>query len=797
MSKILKTLAIAAFVLALSAGTAAAAPTLPSMDLPSGVKIEKDDDMSAALLSQLYGEDWRNIAGGKMFTEDGLTGDAAKDSLGGSGRFSGVVVAVLGTLNLIAMAFVASAILYMWGIFAVTTAHEGKKLGGSVYNSLWVPVRHAASFSLAVPITGSGLSLLQVGILACISLSINTANAIWDGAGSYLVEHAQTGIIDNTPPFIEEESMALVRPAFRALVAQELVTKTGEYQVVTEQNFPSGTVNKDRYKSIQVKGRYAIVHEPLNGRLTIYPLGRHRQSLGDLGGVQIPAPIAVVEKGKVGMGPDPAVYRAQWAVTQARAEASIQLMEGLRPWAQHYLFRHGFEFRNADQRPKKDALELVRDYRNTVMDKAQEGLATIRKTTVIQSLLDKAIDNRDGKSRLGWVSAGLMPYTYAKAQERIDSISFNGSASYLGAGKALEMRWFNAKEADTALKGAYAWASDELLQGRLYNPVAEGEDGVSAINRLIAGVFLSEDSDNEGILSSTLSMFRRADPVIIMSNFGRQLYEVGSAGAIISLGGAAMAWVPFAGDAFAAVATNPFLVGLMTLFLSVGVALLFAAPIAVLAMWLWAILKWILMVAWVMTAAPFWAVVHACPEGPGFAGTAARQGYFQLLELVCRPVVLVVGAITSMGLWIVASILYNTLFAAYFNGFTAFNGGGTITELVLAMIVMISYSYLYLKLWSFNLHDGPALIPAFFNRGGGGAGGIMSKDDSDGSRITGTVGAAGAKAGGMVGQGAAATADATKGIKKAGQNMYEKAKERMATIAEARDGSVEPGDKQQ
>jgi len=49
-----------------------------------------------------------------------------------------------------------------------------------------------------------------------------------------------------------------------------------------------------------------------------------------------------------------------------------------------------------------------------------------------------------------------------------------------------------------------------------------------------------------------------------------------------------------------------------------------------------------------LIAAPVWAASHVIPEGEGFAGNAARQGWMLLLNILFRPILLVLGLFFSM-----------------------------------------------------------------------------------------------------------------------------------------------------
>jgi len=64
---------------------------------------------------------------------------------------------------------------------------------------------------------------------------------------------------------------------------------------------------------------------------------------------------------------------------------------------------------------------------------------------------------------------------------------------------------------------------------------------------------------------------------------------------------------------------------------------------------------WLTLLVQSMVAAPLWAASHALPEGDGFAGERAKQGYMLLLNVAMRPILLVLGFVLSLGvMWAVA-----------------------------------------------------------------------------------------------------------------------------------------------
>jgi len=58
---------------------------------------------------------------------------------------------------------------------------------------------------------------------------------------------------------------------------------------------------------------------------------------------------------------------------------------------------------------------------------------------------------------------------------------------------------------------------------------------------------------------------------------------------------------------------------------------------------------WLTLLVQSMVAAPLWAASHALPEGDGFAGERAKQGYMLLLNVAMRPILLVLGFVLSIG----------------------------------------------------------------------------------------------------------------------------------------------------
>ena len=571
--------------------------------------------------------------------------------------------------------------------------------------------------------------------------------------------------------------MSLIRPMFKASVAQALSDGLLE---VNEQDFPSGLVSKSSFKRIRKlsDGAFALVEEPLEGRITVYIMPHRSMEFGSLGSVSFPYPLVKVSNGKVSMPTDKEEieqYNAMVGIARARAQAVVQMWHDITIVAHNYLKDRKITSYDNLQAPKS-GLQIARDYRDAVMESTKTQLEILRSQTRVIKMLEEAIDSDGKESKLGWASAELMPFTFARAQSRLDAISFGEGAVYANI-EDIDLRYAYSNAEQAAYKNAYLWASKNLLQDRVYNPVSKEGDGAGLINRLIAGYFVGSMS-NEGILSTTLARLKQADPMVVLNDFGSKCYTTAAA---ISVGSAALSWVPKFGSALSAISTNPFLVMGMSILWAVGVTLKYVLPFTVVVMWLWALIKWSATVIYVLTGAPLWAVAHLAPEGSGFAGESAREGYFTLLDLALRPVLLVIGIIASMSLWAVLTELYLILIAKIINSYSASSGNGVIGEITLSCIVMIIFAGAYAKVFSVCINAGPALVMKMRGRSGA----TLDAGDDDGSHLTAVAGVATAKGASMIGGAAGALNSTSQGAK----SLYEKYQQGKGSVNNGNDSA--------
>ena len=115
-----------------------------------------------------------------------------------------------------------------------------------------------------------------------------------------------------------------------------------------------------------------------------------------------------------------------------------------------------------------------------------------------------------------------------------------------------------------------------------------------------------------------------------------------------------------------------------------------------------------------------------------------NKGYILTLDIIARPALMVFGATASIAIWLAASAMCNTLLSNFLNGFTANSGKSVIVELILTIIVMIVFYFLYAKVFSFCINEGPSAIMDWLGQASAKS---LSGDESSGQQITGAAGA--------------------------------------------------------
>lgn len=119
------------------------------------------------------------------------------------------------------------------------------------------------------------------------------------------------------------------------------------------------------------------------------------------------------------------------------------------------------------------------------------------------------------------------------------------------------------------------------------------------------------------------------------------------------------------------------------------------------------ILGWLVMMVESMIAAPLWAASHALPDGDGIVGNRAAQGYQLMINVLLRPLLLVMGFFISIiVMWIICWLFLRgflmavegSLSSASWSGYAGVIGSIVLIVIMTAVLVVLvnkSFAMIY------------------------------------------------------------------------------------------------------
>ncbi|CAK7036395.1 MAG: hypothetical protein DELT_00584 [Desulfovibrio sp.] len=737
------------FVLALAFSAPEVAYADTDISLPSQMEVEKKDDLSANIFAHLFGTAWQAGAGA------GTGGLINSEQLG---AYSELILNILAVLNAAAMLFVGVAVIYMSAIFMVITAHEGKSLGGSMFNSLWIPVRFAFAMSLTAPVL-KGLSLLQIGLLGCLGLGINMANSVWDVAGEHIVNHAHVKIVEGSPSYVEHEAKTLVAPMLKSAAMQEAIMYHSSAKwpkiTTTYDNKVLGLTPLEKYDYLYTyhqsqTGKHRILYTPAQG-----------MQIDEIGGFVFDYPAG---------GENPAyskeVYTAKKNIADARGEALVEMAEAMRVHACDYIVRNGgaagvnlmtgepyLSYRGKQGKAEcgtPDSIEnIIAQYAEKMRTATAANAAAIVDGSDMTTLLSRAIDHDGSSSKFGWVSAGMFAFTMSSLQKQYDDVLAGNGVSYefandsiLHDGGVWKSGLFTADRIDrnvTKIIQGIDDFSEGIFNDSFYirksNYKSDGsattafKKVVSGFSEKLTSMFASAATEGNtgganGILAVTLYQFKKHDPLVVLTWMGNNLLDMGlwlvAFDAGFSIFGVDIAILSAAG------------LGLCL----IGIIFAYVAPIMPFLFWISALFGWVFLVLESMVAAPLWAAAHALPEGQGLAGQHARRGYLMAFDIVLRPTLLVIGAVTSIAVMQAFGWFCGTLLDSFFVNIASFLQFGVIGELIFTIILVSVMFHTSIKIYTKGIVSMPQKVISWI--GGQGAS-LGESDDSKSNHVVGAV----------------------------------------------------------
>ena len=148
--------------------------------------------------------------------------------------------------------------------------------------------------------------------------------------------------------------------------------------------------------------------------------------------------------------------------------------------------------------------------------------------------------------------------------------------------------------------------------------------------------------------SGIFDMRENADihPLAQLSALGKSMME--STMMSMGLGGLGMLAKKIAGKDAAGIATaGSALWGLSLTLIVLSMILFYILPFLPFLYFLFALSGWVKSIFEAMVAMPLWAIAHITIDGEGIPGSTASNGYFLLLEIFLRPILILFGLLAS------------------------------------------------------------------------------------------------------------------------------------------------------
>lgn len=387
------------------------------------------------------------------------------------------------------------------------------------------------------------------------------------------------------------------------------------------------------------------------------------------------------------------IARSYWEILQflifkrANGEAypKISTNPTTLPWnvnekiAQVY-FRNHFDNNNAEPLPdaalRKDMVDYINGGIRTILTEAQarEAANTSDPMAINNDLLVRGWAgagiwyNRIAEINGGFTTAAWNLPRVSKYPDTMESVAAQKAASQVNVSP---QEIFSPYVQNQAFPLIFARGEQERAAANAYW-------GITQWWQTTGGFTTSTRAANSGnvildiinFLFGTSGLFSirenaNVHPLAQLSTIGKSLVErsvtllgVGVAGT------AAQPWVPreLAGIRSALGVVSGFAFSILAIGASAGFVLYYIIPFLPFIYFFFAVAGWVKAIFEAMVGVPLWALAHIRIDGNGLPGDAAMNGYYLVLEIMLRPILIVFGLIASVTIYAASVQVLNDIF---------------------------------------------------------------------------------------------------------------------------------------
>jgi conjugal transfer/type IV secretion protein DotA/TraY len=610
--------------------------------------------------------------------------------------------AMLGFYSKAALVLASFLLFYHLVMLTVETAQTGTILGNKD-RQFWAPIRLVFAIGLLVPISGSGMNSGQYIVLQVAKWGSGLASQTW--------RFYNTGLNNKSVNFIRPE-VGNVSGLITSATLINMCREGIEMQLEDIDRVSSNSV---------IKGSFAMASRVIREIAvlrSITPDGTYTFSFGNkdgktiCGSLKIKPPKGItfdLETGTSGLPKNLAED-----IEVAKLESLSWLFQATKPYARE-MMRTQMNIGTAGALPDPEQLRIIARQYYDRLNRAIETAAERRKVPA-------TLDNR------GWIVAGSYFMDLAKEQGEVynaanpaeitlpnvtDPIYTIDDKNYAEIGKIVFLandQWINTPQVSKITERISA--TDSKIQPEKVNADSKVLDTLNAAAKQ-AGLW-----DNSGLLGkfigSTTGLGKQFDPnnaitslsALGWAKFRLSLYILG-VGAAAPMIAAPLAnganWlgskVPLIGGVLGPLAggiiqqagslITTFSIFVFVAAISASILLAFVLPMMPFIKFLFGVIAWFKSIAEAIVGVPLWALAHISTDGNGLPGKHGEQGYYVLLHIFLRPVLMLFGLILALILVNVAISFLNLTYNYAVSGAL----GETITDA--NILIKFVYSIMY------------------------------------------------------------------------------------------------------
>lgn len=573
----------------------------------------------------------------------GVDAETLASAIRTAGESNSILATVAGVVNLAAL-LAAVVIILLTFVSAVLQQGEHGKVGGR-FSAVWVPLRAVFAGVMLMPLSLGGYSVVQAGVLWLGMQGSGFADDAWARSNQYLSQNLQ--LSRAVPPRDTSDIVAKLYAMEMCAAAVEAAS-AGDGSGMSTGSF--GVDVPDAFTTIEAETSWA----PWRADRARQHVLQYNGS-GDLSTVSnLCGAVTVREVPVVGSTPEANFQRELEASIAGFSQAEV------------------IAVRNAVRAVVAGRLsgELDGDAVRVGLLDASIRHARLRERRTLfvnASSRDLELILRDQQQRRaseqGWMLAGSYYMTFA---------AFDGAMSQrVFREPEIEMPRLDqlpasiAADVDPWVSSAFAMAPRPASTGAR-DGASSGAPGAGISRSMLAGAAGLPGAIAADLMNGKDEIERAMNDAAVASFRGFTTVAIGQDGMVMPrLIKHGHSLLNFAGWVLAAMAGVGLIAGLASGGLAIPLLLMKAIPLIVVLVaagaglayllpalpfliWVAGVAGWLLMLTQAVVAAPLWAAAHTAPDGEGFAGRHAMNGYMLLVSLVARPILMLAGLLAGM-----------------------------------------------------------------------------------------------------------------------------------------------------